>query len=402
MQIPSGPVEFDMTNPYGHGQAGLGGIYDANTQSYTTGEIGEQPHWTDEFVYNPVTGQNEFVPAGSSYSNPGTPMPTRIDESPEIKTPANSELDVNLVFDENGELVPQAAFGGENLDSAIVGDSQVPGQPNEELVIDRHPEPGFDVVPLNQLPGPLARAMRVQEPHLAFGNYSFQSLWDSLGGGQQTQQQPAQTQAPILSALNLGDWGSQFDFANQVYGSQPAPVQETPPATSTPATQPAPPPAQTSPGTVHGGGSPATGTTGTTGTPTTPTTPAVPTTPAQPAQPTQPPPGQEPPNGTVISYPDEVYQSMPTPDYLKGEIPWEDWATLNTGTVTDAFGEELPDIGGINLARAFQLMQDPEAWGALGSRYKSANRNLDAMIARALSRGPRTIQFTPYSGSIET
>lgn len=387
--IVPGSFEFDMSNPYGQGNVGTGGVYDANTQSYTTGEIGPQPQFGDKLIYNPATGKNEYFPAGTSYSNPGSSLGMPIDKGPITKViggvsadePAVDELDPNF---------PGAAFGGRNFNSAIVGDPQVPGMPNEELVIDRHPEPGFDVVPLNQLPGTIAQALSMQEPHYAWGAASdAQSYYDRL----HNIQEPSNT-GTISGAL--GSLGGQTPV------QETQPIQPAPPATSTPATQP-PPPAQVSAGSVLGS-HPATGTGGTTGTPTTtPThpTPVDPTTGA-PIPSTTNPPSTQSPNGTVISYPDEVYQSMPTPNYLKGEIPFEQWAALNTGTVTDAFGEELPDIGGINLARAFQIMQDPEAWGALGSRYKSANRNLDAMIARALGRAPRTIEFTPYAGMVET
>lgn len=95
------------------------------------------------------------------------------------------------------------------------------------------------------------------------------------------------------------------------------------------------------------------------------------------------------PNGTITSYPDEIYQNAPSVKFLGGNLPFSDWIKLNTTPIADAFNTMLPDIGGLNLARLAQLKQyDPEAFQTLGSRYKSANRDLPSMIARAMYYAP--------------
>lgn len=94
------------------------------------------------------------------------------------------------------------------------------------------------------------------------------------------------------------------------------------------------------------------------------------------------------PLGQLTSYDNNAIRNMPNVQYALGNMDRSGYNTLNTGKVSGAFGTKLPDVGGLNYGQLLDLQQDPDSWGTLSSLYRSANRNLEGILARVLARAP--------------
>lgn len=88
------------------------------------------------------------------------------------------------------------------------------------------------------------------------------------------------------------------------------------------------------------------------------------------------------------SYSDTAYQNYPSLQYAQGNMGQPQYNTLATGYAQGAFGAQIPEAGNLNYGHMLDIMNDPDAWGALQSLYRSGNRNLLSAVAAAKSRAP--------------
>ena len=93
-------------------------------------------------------------------------------------------------------------------------------------------------------------------------------------------------------------------------------------------------------------------------------------------------------NTIFKDYTDAEIQAMPFLQYLMGLQSPEQFNTLSTAFTNGPFGTALPEAGGMNLRKIWEISQDPDALGMLSSLYGGANRNLAALIALAAQRAP--------------
>ncbi len=92
------------------------------------------------------------------------------------------------------------------------------------------------------------------------------------------------------------------------------------------------------------------------------------------------------PASSLISYPDEAYQNLPSLRYLRGDMDRPSYMTQAVGNRAASFGSQLPEAGSINAARAYDISQDPDAYAVLDSLYRSGNRNLASTLVNVFRR----------------
>jgi hypothetical protein len=92
-------------------------------------------------------------------------------------------------------------------------------------------------------------------------------------------------------------------------------------------------------------------------------------------------------SATITTYPDSAYQNSPRQRYLTGGSA-RDYGKLATGFAGAAFGMKVPESGRLNYGKFLNLANDPVALAMTAADYKSANRDLSSVVARAKARAP--------------
>ena len=324
------------------------------------------------------------APNVPGFTNAYTPVPPR--DTVDVSTP-----------------IPRAARGmdmrGMGLSSAVVGDPQVPGKPNPELVTGQN----LHVVPMNKLSGSM-RMMAGRMPHMAEGTGGY---YDGHGNWVPDVSEPEPTPiqygsdsiAQPIPAPDSSYYGAHSPTQpSPILPSQPAPIpQTTVPAqlSSAPQVVSAPaqavPPASTTP-SVHDrdftaeplGSSPALSSASVQ-----PQSTPLPTMwPGGPGAITDT-PATVAAGGGLTTYPDEVLRALPVLQYLQSQRSRPMFNQLSTASVPGAFGSSIPEAGAYNARQIYEIMQDPTAAAMLSSLFRSAQRDMASEFTRNLFRAPK-------------
>lgn len=137
----------------------------------------------------------QYGPNDWRTTNQGLPGPELSYGNDNISRPAPGNLEGDNIMrplpdTTKQAVVPMLANGGSAQGMAIVGDPQIPGQPNPELVTGDN----LRVTPLRQM-SPVGRAMAMQAPRAAFGMNPLSSLWNRSVS--QPISQPAPVSQPV-------------------------------------------------------------------------------------------------------------------------------------------------------------------------------------------------------------